>query len=139
MLAALIFVLLAVLGLLGLLAFGTYLAVTQQGYEWPVLVALQSALWISISGHLAWILIRGQTRSPEKLAGVISEACVLLCVTLALIGAITEQLGWWTHGFVHYFVIGVSIVVLLGVAAYWTVGERRLKEALKARAAGTEP
>jgi hypothetical protein len=132
MLAALIIVPVAVLGLL---AFAIYLAFADSADLEPVALGLQSALWISICGHLAWILARGQARSPEKLPGVIGEGCLLLCITLALIGDIAQQFGWWTHGFVHYFAIGISSVLLLGIAAYWTVGERRLKVVLKARAA----
>jgi hypothetical protein len=126
------------LGLLALLAFAIYLAVAHPGDAWPVTIALQGALWIFISGHLAWKVIRGRAGSPENLPGVLSEVCALLCITVGLAGAISQSLGWWTHGIDRDLVTSVSGVILLGVAVYWAVGERRLRAALQARAAPAE-
>jgi hypothetical protein len=119
---------------LGLLAFGIYLAVADQTDSWRFIIALESALWIWVFGHLAWVWFRHRPRSAAKLVGVINEGLLLLSVTIVLLGYIGQQQGWM-HGPFLYAMIGVGAVLFLGIGAYWTLGERRLTAFLKARAA----
>lgn len=72
-----------------------------------------------------------------QLAGVISDACVLLCITLGLLLEGGHQLGW-IHGPSGYAIAGGDFVILLAVAAYWLFGERRLRTVLERRAEGID-
>jgi hypothetical protein len=120
--------------LLGLLAFGIYLAVADHTDWLRFIIALESALWIWIFGRLAWVLFRKRPRSAVKLVRVINDVLLLLGVTIVLLGYIGQQQGW-NHGPFRYALIGVGAVLFLGIGAYWTIGERRVMAVLKARAA----
>ena len=132
--AALVTVLLS---LLGLLAFGIYLAIAHPADLGPLTIAVLSASWIATFGHLTWVLLRERPRSPAELVRVISEGCLLLGVTSTLLIDIGDQLGW-THGPFRYAMTGVGAVLLLAIAAYWLIGQRRLRAVLEGRAADRE-
>jgi hypothetical protein len=84
------------------------------------------------------VLFRERPRSPAQIVRVISEGCLLLCVTAGLLIDVGDQLGW-THGPSRYAMTGASAVLLLAIAAYWLIGQRRLRTVLEGRAADRQP
>ena len=119
---------------LGLLGFVIYLPIAHPADLRPLTIAVQSASWVAVFAHLAWVLVRKRPRSPAQLVRVISEACLLLCITIGLFADGGDQAGW-THGPFRYVMAGVGLVLLLAIAAYWVTGERRLRAVLERRAA----
>lgn len=130
--------------MIGPLAFAIYVAITPHldfghlSLALHVTVALLSAAWIMNSGNLAWVVLFSREPDPAaKILRVTRQAALLLMITVALLGGIGQQFGW-THGPYGDTVAWVGVAALLGVGAYWIVGERHLKAILKARSAGTQ-
>jgi peptidoglycan/LPS O-acetylase OafA/YrhL len=132
--AALVIGILALLGLLGLLCFAVYRAITHPADLPFIAIAVQGACWVTIAGSLAWLLIRKEPRSPARLVRMVREACLLLCFTFGLLADAGSQLGW-TRGTRGHAMAWAGGVLLVAVAAYWVIGERRLRAALESRAA----
>ena len=107
----------------GLLAFSIYLAVAYPADARPLAIALQSACWCALFGHLAWLLLRERIQSPAHLVRFAGEGLLLLCATVALLAGVGDQLGW-AHDWFRYAMTGVSAVLILAIGAYWLVGRR---------------
>jgi peptidoglycan/LPS O-acetylase OafA/YrhL len=107
---------------LGLLGFVIYLPIAHPSDLRPFTLAVQGASCVAVFGHLTWVLVRERPRSPAQFVHVISEACLLLCITIGLLIDGGDQLGW-AHGPFGYGLAGVSLVLLLAIAAY--LGNRR--------------
>jgi hypothetical protein len=122
------------LGGLGLLGFVIYLPIAHPADLRLSTIAVQSASWVAVFGHLTWVQVRKRPGSPQQLVRVISEACLLLCFTIGLLADIGDQLGW-PHGPFGYAIAGAGLVLLLGIAAYWVIGERYLRAVVERRAA----
>lgn len=127
------------LGWLALLGFAIYLPIAHPGDARPLAIAVQGVIWIAVSGHLTWVLVRNRPGSPAHLLRVRGEACLLLCITIGLLIAGGDQLGWWTRGPVGYSIAGVGLVLLLAIAAYWVIVERRLRAVKQAQPTGERP
>ena len=116
-----------------LLAFVVYLLIAHPADLGPITLAVQSGGWVAIFGHLTRVLIRERPLSAARLARVISEGCLLLCITIGLVIDGAGELGW-THGSSRDALAGVGVTILLATAAYWLIGGRRLKAVLERRA-----
>jgi len=108
----------------GLLAFSIYLAIAHPADARPLAMAMQSACWAAIFGHLTWAVFRGRAWSPARLMSLIGEGLLLLCATAALLADVGDRLGW-AHGPFRYAMTGVNAVLLLTLGAYWLAGRRR--------------
>lgn len=118
---------------LSLLGFVIYLPIAHPADLRPVTIAVQSATWVAVFAHLAWVLARKRPRSSAQLVRLISEACLLLCITIGLLVDGGDQAG--THRTLGYAMAGVGLVVLLAIAAYWAIGGRGLRAVLERHAA----
>jgi hypothetical protein len=124
------------LAFLGLLVFATYLQIAHPADSPPATIAVQGAGWVAVFAHLTWVAARRRPRSPAQSIRVIGLACLLLCTTLGLLVNVADQAR--AQGPFGDAISGVDLAVLLAIAAYWVIGERRLSAFLERHAAGRQ-
>ena len=123
--------------LLALLAFGIYLATSDDTGELSLLtIGLVGTAFLVVIGDLAGALVRRRS-APRRTTRVISDACVLSSVAVSLAADNGHRLGWY-HGAFPVAVTGLAGMILIGYAAYWLGGRRRLLARMKARAAARQ-
>jgi hypothetical protein len=121
---------LALLAVLGLGAFGIYLAVTSHWQAYSAAVAFQAATCLLLYFDLGSKVLRNRPRSPAAVTSVAGKVATLVISTCTLLVFIGRWQGW-ANGSVRWVLLGINTVVL----AYVLVGERFFRRYLEARAA----
>ncbi len=80
----------------------------------------------------AWGIYRARTPAVIRLAFVLDQLGLMLCLVLGLIFTIGRSQGWLS-GTAEDTIIAIDASLMLVVLAYWLGGKRRLILALEAR------
>jgi hypothetical protein len=123
--------------LFGLLGFVIYVAVAHPTGLGSFAIAAQGALWVVLFARLTRVLVRDRPRSRPQLARVAGGAWPLLLVTIGLLLDGGAQAGW-ADGPFRYAMAGVGLMLLLAIAAYWVIGQGRLRAVPERHAGGRQ-
>jgi len=120
------------LALLALTAVGIYLAIADPAAAQYLVIGLQCAAWILVSGNLTWSLLRRPPRSLAHRVRLFRGLLIPAGATILLVSIIGQQRGW-LHSGTESALTWTACAFSVAVPA-WIVGERRLMAVLAARA-----
>jgi hypothetical protein len=124
------------LALLALTAVGIYLAIADPAAAQYLVIGLQCAAWILVSGKLTWSLLRKPASSLAHRVRLFRSLLIPAGATILLVSIFGQQHGW-LHGESESALAWTACAISIAVPV-WIVGERRLMAVLAARGAAKQ-
>jgi hypothetical protein len=119
------------LAFLALTAAGIYLAIADPAAAQYLVIGLQCAAWILVSGNLTWSLLRKPARSLAQRVRLFRNLLIPAGATILLVSIFGQQRGW-LHGGTESALTWAACAFSVAVPV-WIAGEHRLMAVLAAR------